>query len=201
MNDAPKDVEVIAKDTVYKGYFQIDVYRLRHTRFAGGWTQEIKREIFERGHAVAVLLYDPDRDEVALIEQFRCGALAAGWHPWQLECVAGIIEAGESTEDVARRETVEEAGCEPAELIEVGHYLMTGGGSSETVKLYCARVDCSNIGGHYGLIHEGEDIRAFTVPSAEAYAMVRDGRINNSVAVMAIQWLMLEKDALRTRWG
>lgn len=195
------DVQVIAKDTLFKGYFQIDRYRVKHRTFAGGWTDEITREIFERGHAVAVALYDPDRDRVALIEQFRAGALAAGWYPWMVECVAGIIEPGEAMDEVARRETLEEAGTEARDLVEIGHYLVTAGGSSETCKLYCARVDSSTIDGLHGLAHEGEDIRVFTAPLDEAYAMTRDGRINNSIAVIAMQWLMLERTELKRRWG
>lgn len=195
-----QDVEIIAKDTVFKGYFQVDRYTLRHRRFDGGWTQEIVREVFERGHATVVVLYDPDRDRVAMIEQFRPGALAAGWYPWLVECVAGIIEPGETPEDVAWRESEEEAGAKPSAMIEVGKYMVTAGGSSESCALYCARVDSSRIDGLHGLAHEGEDIRVFTLPSAEAYAMTKDGRICNSMAVLAIQWLMLEKDAIRARW-
>lgn len=199
--DAKDDVEVIARDTVYQGYFRIDRYRLRHRTFAGGWTMEMTREIFERGHSVVVLLYDPDRDAVVLIEQFRCGALAAGWNPWLIECVAGIIDEGEHPDDVARRETAEEAGAEPSDMIAVGDYLVTAGGSSESVRLYCARVDSSTISGLHGLAHEGEDIRVFVVSADEAYAMVKDGRINNAMAALAVQWLMLERDGLRRRWG
>lgn len=196
-----EDVQVLSKETVFKGYFQLDRYRIRHRTFAGGWTDEMTREVFERGHAVVVLLYDPDRDKVAMIEQFRPGALAAGWYPWLIECVAGIIEPGESMEDVARRETLEEAGTEARDMVEVGHYLMTAGGSSETCKLYCARVDAATVEGLHGLAHEGEDIRVFTVTVDEAYAMTRDGRINNSMAVIAVQWLMLERAGLKRRWG
>lgn len=195
------DVEVIAKDTVFKGYFQVDRYRLRHRTFAGGWSPEITREVFERGHAVVVLLYDPVAEKLALIEQFRTGALAAGWYPWMVECVAGIIEPGEDLADVARRETHEEAGTVAQDLFDVGHYLVTAGGSSESCKLYCARVDSSVIEGLHGVADEGEDIRVFTVPVAEAYAMTKDGRINNSMAVLAIQWLMLERDTVRKAWG
>jgi ADP-ribose pyrophosphatase len=198
--DRDKDVEILSKETVFKGYFRIDRYRLRHRTFAGGWSGEIVREVFERGHAVVVLLYDPLRDEVALIEQFRPGAYAAGWHPWLIECVAGIIEEGEHPDDVARRETKEEAGAEPSDMIHVGDYLVTAGGSSESCRLYCARVDSSIISGTHGLPHEGEDIRTLVVSSAEALAMVRDGRINNSMATVAIQWLALEKADLRTKW-
>lgn len=194
------DVQVIAKDTVFKGYFQIDRYRLRHRTFEGGWSGEIVREIFERGHAVVVALYDPERDEIALIEQFRTGALAADLYPWQVECVAGIIDPGETPEQVAWRESEEEAGAKPTHMEEVGRYLVTGGGSSETVVLYCACVDTAKINGLHGLAHEDEDIRAFTVPLAEAYAMTKDGRIENTMAVIAIQWLMLEKGELKTRW-
>ncbi len=198
--DAKTDVEVLAKETVFQGYFRVDRYRLRHRTFAGGWSEEMVREVFERGHAVVVLLYDPDRDAVALIEQFRPGAYAAGWHPWLMECVAGIIEDGEDPDDVARRETKEEAGAEPTDMIHIGDYLVTAGGSSESCKLYCARVDSSTISGLHGLAHEGEDIRVEVVSAAEALAMVRDGRVNNAMAALAIQWLTLDKDALRKRW-
>ncbi len=198
--DAKTDVEVLARETVFQGYFRVDRYRLRHRTFAGGWSAEMVREVFERGHAVVVLLYDPDRDAVALIEQFRPGAYAAGWHPWLLECVAGIIEDGEDPDDVARRETEEEAGAVPLDMIHVGDYLVTAGGSSESCRLYCARVDSSTVSGIHGLEDEGEDIRVEVVSSAEALAMVRDGRINNAMATLAIQWLALEKDELRARW-
>jgi len=198
--DTPADVEVLSRETVFQGYFRVDRYRLRHRAFAGGWSGEIVREVFERGHAVMVLLYDPDRECVVLIEQFRPGALAAGWRPWLIECVAGIIEPGEAPEEVARRETAEEAGAEPLDLIPAGTYLVSAGGSSETCRLFCARVDSRPIGGLHGLAHEGEDIRALVVPVDEALAMCRDGRINNMQAVVALQWLALERESLRRRW-
>ncbi|MEO0036606.1 MAG: hypothetical protein RLZZ501_2629 [Pseudomonadota bacterium] len=195
--DASKDVDVISRETVFQGYFRVDRYRLRHRTFAGGWSRELVREVFERGHAVVVLLYDPDRDEVALIEQFRPGAYAAGWHPWLIECVAGIIEAGEHPDEVARRETREEAGADPEAMVHVGDFLVTAGGSSETCRLYCARIDSRTINGVHGLEAEGEDIRTHVVATAEALAMARDGRINNAMAVLALQWLVLEKDRVR----
>ncbi len=193
------DVEILSRKTVFKGYFQVDRYHLRHRSFAGGWVEAI-REVFERGHAVVVVLYDPDRDAVALIEQFRCGAVAANAPPWQIECVAGIIEPEEPPAEVALREVREEAGVQASDLLEIGTYLVTPGGSSETCRLYCARVDASQVGGIHGIADENEDIRVFTVPLAEAYAMVKDGRITNAMTVLGIQWLMLERETLRQRW-
>lgn len=194
------DVQIVAKTREFQGYFAVDRWRVRHRTFAGGWTGDIVREVFERGHAVVVILYDPERDSIALIEQFRVGALAAGQYPWLIECVAGIIDPGETPEQVAIREAHEEAGAKPDHIEHIGKFIITPGGSSETVELFVAQVDCSRIEGLHGLAHEGEDIRVFTLPVTEAYGMVKDGSIANSMAVVAIQWLMLEREALRARW-
>lgn len=198
---SPNDVQLIAKDRVFQGYFAIDRYRVRHRTFAGGWTGDIVREVFERGHATVVILYDPVRDEIALIEQFRVGAYGADQYPWLIECVAGIIDPGETPEQVALREAEEEAGTTPDAIEYIGKYIITPGGSTETVELFVARVDTSRISGLHGLAHEGEDIRVFTVSVEEAYRMVKEGRIANSMAVISVQWLMLERAALKARWN
>lgn len=202
MNDAPKhpDVQVLERRTVYQGYFRIDRYRLRHRKHDGGWSGEMSREIFERGHAVAVLLYDPDRDAVALIEQFRPGALAAGWEPWLVETVAGIVEDGERNEDVARREVREEAGCDIQEMVPITRYLVSPGGTSESMTLFCARVDSRDMGGIFGLDAEHEDIRVIVVPADDAIAMI-GGRAANSMTIIALQWLALNRERLRKAWG
>ncbi|VED33490.1 ADP-ribose pyrophosphatase [Escherichia coli] len=75
-------------------------------------SHEVRREIFERGHAAVLLPFDPVRDEVVLIEQIRIAAYDTSETPWLLEMVAGMIEEGESVEDVARREAIEEAGAD-----------------------------------------------------------------------------------------
>jgi len=122
------DFQLIEKTTSFQGYFRIERYRFRHKLFAGGWSGEISREVFERGHAVAVLPYDPERDAVLLIEQFRIGALAGGMPAWQIEVIAGIIDEGETPEAVARREAQEEARCEILDLLPIYHYLASPGG-------------------------------------------------------------------------
>ena len=196
-----KRVEVLKKQTPYKGYFQMDVYNLRHCKFDGGWTAPMSRELFERGHAAAVLPYDPDRDCVVLIEQFRIGAYAADVEPWLIEVVAGIIDGGEDPLDVVRREAWEEAGCEVLDLVPIGKFLMTPGASSETLDMYCGRVDSDGAGGLHGLAHEGEDIRSFVVPTDEALPMVMAGHCPNANTVIALQWLLLNRAELRRRWN
>lgn len=202
MNDTltRDDVDVIECKTVYKGYFRIDRYRLRHKLHAGGWGTEIMREVFERGQAVAVLLYDPVRDALVMIEQFRVGALAAGLPPWLTEIVAGIIDAGETPAEVARRESEEEAGCAILDLIPVCHYLVSPGGTTESVQVFCGRIDSSGVGGIHGLVDEGEDIRVIVVPAPDALAMLDRGEFINSATLVAVQWFALNRDRLRTRW-
>ena len=200
------DIEVIDKETAYQGHFRIDRYRLRHRKFDGGWSAELKREMFERGHAVAAVLYDPDREEVVLVEQFRMGAMSAAetpWYdgsPWLVECVAGIIEDGERPEEVVRREAEEEAGCVVHELEYACTYLASPGASSETVFVYCGRVDASAVGGIHGLDHEGEDIRVMAVPVAEAMAWLDEGRFVNALTLIGLQWFRHHRERLRAAW-
>ncbi len=193
-------VEVLEKTTPFKGYFQVDLYRLRHRKFDGGWTDEMSREIFERGHAAAVLLYDPERDRVVLIEQFRPGAYAAEMDPWLIEIVAGIIDPGETPEDVVRRETQEEAGCTVTALHPIGRFLATPGGSSETVTIYCGRVDSRGAGGVHGLDHEHEDIRVLPLDRQEALDLLAAGKVTNLIAVAALQWLALNHTEVMRIW-
>jgi ADP-ribose pyrophosphatase len=198
MNDG--DFEILGKATQFQGYFRIDLYRFRHRLFAGGWSGEIRREVFERGHAVAILPYDPERDSVVLIEQFRIGAVAGGMPAWQREVIAGIIDAGETPEAVARREAQEEAGCALQDLVPICHYLVSPGGASESVRLYCGRVDSRGIGGIHGLAHEHEDIRVEVVPFVAARERLLAGQFGNAPAIIAMQWLLLNRDELRRRW-
>jgi ADP-ribose pyrophosphatase len=193
-------IEVIEKTTPFQGYFQVDLYRLRHRKHDGGWSGEMTREIFERGHAAAVLLYDPERDSVVLIEQFRPGAYAAAMEPWLIEIVAGIIEAGETPEDVVRREAEEEAGCTVGALHPIGTFLATPGGSSETLTIYCGRVDSGGAGGVHGLDHEDEDIRVLPMRRTEALGKLAQGGVTNLTAAVALQWLALNYTELMRIW-
>lgn len=202
------DVRVIAKQQRFKSYVHVDSYLLKHRLFDGGWSDEMSREVLERGHAAAVLLYDPDLDLLVLIEQFRAGAFAAladdlmpdQQTPWLIECVAGIIEAGESPQDVVRREAVEEAGCVIEQLTPLYHYYSSPGCLSESVFLFCGRVDAANAGGIHGLDVEHEDIRVFTATPEQAWQWLQTGRINNAMTMLALQWFRLNHDSLRRQW-
>lgn len=194
------DVEFLSRETVYRGYTTVERWRLRHRTFAGGWSTPIQREVIERGHAVAVLPYDPTRDAVVLIEQFRPGAFGAGMSPWIVEVIAGIIDPGETPETVAMREALEEAGCRLTELMPISKILVSPGILTESVTLYCGRCDAAGVGGVHGLVEEGEDIRAFAIAVDEALNLLADGRVDNAVAVVALQWLALNRERIGMTW-
>ncbi|MBU9846505.1 ADP-ribose diphosphatase [Rahnella ecdela] len=195
------DVEIIARETRYKGFFSIIAYRFRHRLFNGEMSGEVVREVFERGHAAVLLPYDPKRDEVVLIEQIRIPALDSSDTPWLLEMVAGIIEEGETVEDVARREALEEANivvkrCKPAL-----NYLASPGGTSERLSIMVGEVDATTAEGIHGLEAENEDIRVHVVSREQAYRWVEEGAIDNAASVIALQWLQLHHESLRKEWA
>ena len=194
------EVEVISKSVCFQGFFRIEKYRLRHALFDGGMSDEMSRELFERGHAVAMLPYDPVLDRVVLIEQFRVGALNDEAGPWLTEIVAGMIGENEAAADVARRESIEESGCEVGDLMPICSYYPSPGACSETIELFCGRVDASKAEGIHGLDHEHEDIRVITAGFDEALAWVESGRLNSAAVIMALQWLALNKKRVLKAW-
>jgi ADP-ribose pyrophosphatase len=192
--------ELVRHEVAFQGYFKVVRYFFRHTLYKGGMSGEISREVFERGQAGGVLMYDPGRDEVVLIRQFRAGAYVAGHHPWVWEVVAGIIEENETAEQMIRRETVEEAGLEVGELIPIQNVMLTPGACSETCQIFLGRIDSSRAGGVFGLAEEHEDILVKVMSFAEAYALVERNEVDNAVGVIALQWLALHRDEVRKRW-
>lgn len=201
------DVEVLEERTVWQGYFRIDRYRLRHRLHDGDWGQPMAREVFERGHAVAAVLYDPRQDRLVLIEQFRPGAyaaarephLAGAFSPWLIEIVAGIIDADETPEEVVRREAVEEAGCAIYDLRPIQTILTSPGGSTETVMLFLGLTDAPPSGGVHGLKDEHEDIRVLVAPPEEVWRWMDEGRIVNGPGLVGLQWFRIHQHRLRGR--
>jgi ADP-ribose pyrophosphatase len=196
-------LEILDRETAYRGFFRVDRYRLRHRLYAGGWSVALSREVMDRGNAAGVLLYDPARDAVVLIEQFRLAAHLAGYPARQLEIVAGIVDRdGESEIDVARREALEEAGLSVAgELVPIHRFLTSPGGTTETVALFCGRVDAGSAGGIHGLAAEHEDIKVVVKSYDEVRRMLRAGRIDNAFTLIALYWLAANRARLRKSWG
>lgn len=195
------EYEILKKEVGFDGFFKLERYRLRHTLFAGGWTTPMTRELFERGHAAAILPYDPVRDTVVLVEQFRIGALGHPNGPWLTEIVAGMIGEGETPEDVVRREALEEAGCTIGRVEFICDCYVSPGGTSEMVSVYCGEVDSAGLDGqHHGLPHEHEDIRVHVVPAEDALRRLHANALHSASPILTLQWLERERPRLRREW-
>ncbi|WP_028694994.1 NUDIX domain-containing protein [Pseudomonas cremoricolorata] len=197
----PRLVETVKREHCFKGFYRLDRVHLRHELFDGGMSREISRELFVRHDAVCVLPYDPQRDEVVLIEQFRVGAMDKASNPWLIELVAGLIDKDEEPEQVAHREAEEEAGLSFSALWPMTRYFPSPGGSDEFVHLFLGRCSSEGAGGVHGLEEESEDIRVQVWSFEDALQAVRDGRICNAASIIALQWLALNRAEVRGMWS
>ena len=189
------DVDISAINTRYQGFFKIDEYKIKHKLFSNEFSDEFTREVFERGDAVVVMLYDPKNDNLLLLEQFRAGALRTETTPWLIEFVAGMFNANENPVDAVIRETKEEANITlaPEKIKLIMKYLSSPGGMSECIHLYWAEFDSSNVssGSVHGLDEENEDILLHIVSRSEALTLLSEGKIINAATVIGLQWLAL----------
>ena len=195
------DVKLLSKKSLYKGFFKMEEYSFKHRLFAGGWSEVVTREVFERGHAVVVLPYDPITDQVVLIEQIRIPVLEAATTPWLLELVAGMIDKGQASTDVAHRELQEETGLTAQELTKVNEYFSSPGGTSERFDFYWAKVCATEADGLHGLDAEDEDIRVHVLSREAAYQLVLNGKINNASTVIGLLWLQLNYQTIIEQVG
>ena len=186
------EFKVTKQERLYQGFFQFNKYHIQNELFAGGRSEIYTRELFERGHAAAVLLYDQHRDRLVFVEQFRAGAMQTEQSPWLIELVAGMIEKGESPEQVVIRESVEESGSEIQRLVKMCEYLVSPGGTTERIWLYLGEIDSSKTAEFAGLENENEDIKVHCVSTKKAFDWLENGKINNSMTIIAVQWLKLK---------
>ena len=187
------DVEILSHEIAFKRFYQMEIYRLRHRLFNGNWSEIITRDIANTGQVAAVLPYDPAHNKVVLIEQFRAGTLTDEKSPWQLEIVAGLQEVDEVKIELAKRELKEEAGLDTTILMPIYRYWESPGASNKQVDLYCGIIDSRDAGieSLQGVAQEHEDIRVHVLDAEESFQLVRDGFINNSLSIIALQWLEL----------
>jgi len=193
------DYLIQTREKRFNGFLRVDTIKLKHKLFLGDWSPEINRELLVREEAVGVLLFDPKRDEIVLVRQFRVGLVDKGDSPWLLELVAGMVEAGEELAEVALREVKEESNAEVSKLIKICDYFSSPGISSEKVRLYLGIVASEDMGGFYGLENENEDIEVVVMPYENAISGMKKGHLANAMSIIALQWLELNKsDILKT---
>lgn len=194
-------IEILGQEWLSQGFMRLSKYTVRHERFDGGMIGPFTREIVLRTTAVGVLPYDPIADKFLLIEQFRLAAHLGGMPAWQREVIAGIADKDESSEDLARREAIEEANCKVTDLVEMTRFLPSPGMTSEVLILYCGRMDSSQSTGVHGLATEHEDIRSTLYDAKEIPALLEHGTTGNGPLMIALYWMQANRERLRKLWS
>jgi len=185
---------------VGSNYGRLVNYKLRYRRFDGTWSNTISRDCFDSGPAVIVLPYDPARDEVVLIKQFRAAPWAVGQDPWVLEVPAGRLDKdGVDPEGTAIAEAREEAGLMVTALEPIAKFFASPGIFTEHLTAYCGRISNPQPG-HFGLQEENEDIKTEVHNSADAIALAYSGTITSGPALLCLYWLQANRERLRAAW-
>ena len=206
--DFPSSPDVIIEqlETPWNGRFPLQLVHFRQRRFDGTMSPTRRWEMWRRGRAACVLPYDPVRDLVVTIEQFRFPAFAAGLDPVMVEFAAGMMDGDETPEQTIHRESREEMGLEVETLERIGGFLLTPGGCDEHCTMFAGRVRLGDIGpdgllGTGGLAEEHEDIVVRAIPAEVAIARAIAGEYPNSVATIGLLWLGHRRDWLRQKWA
>lgn len=195
----PGDVRTEALRHPYTGYFAVEEHALRHRRFDGAMSAVLDRAVFVSGDAAVVLPYDPVRDRVLVIEQFRAGPLARGdANPWLIETIAGRIDGGETPEAAARREALEEAGLTLGDLLPGPRYYPSPAAKAEYIYSFVGLAELPDgAGGVGGLEAENEDIRSHVIAFDRLMDLVASGEVDNAPLALLAYWLAQERPRLR----
>lgn len=193
---------VLSDEVVWDGRFPLQRVRFRHCRFDGAESGILTWDLARRGGSVAILPWDPWTSRVALIEQFRLPALAAGMDPVMTECTAGMLESDEDPLEAARRELAEETGLAADRMARVGHYIINQGFCDEAITLYIGRTRLPEPGhaGNHGLHSEHEDIRLLVLDADDAIAMLDDNRMANAIGALCLAQFARRRAALLKDW-
>lgn len=195
---APGDVELVSRSLPYARFFGVEEQQVRFRGFDGQMSAPVLRATFVMADAVTLLPWDPVRDTVLLVEQFRIGPRLRGDpNPWTLEAIAGRIDPGETPEQAARREAVEEAQLTLGALHDCGRYYPSPGAVSEFLFTFVGIADLpDSAAGLHGLASEGEDIRTHVVPLGRLLTLIASGEVANGPLIASAYWLALNRERL-----
>lgn len=194
-----QDVTFKSSQEVFKGHYKLLCHQLQYRLFSGEMGETLQRECFTTTPSVGVLLYDPKEDKIVLVQQFRIGALQDANSPWLVELIAGVIDTPDTPENIAKKETLEEAAIHIEQLHSFMRYWVSPGCSNEFMELFCGLIDSRHLPDSQiqGSKAEHEDIRVLVCTRSSAYEALKKGLISSASAIIALQWLELNYQHLQ----
>lgn len=193
------DVTLLGARQRYSGFFNVQELDLKYRRFDGSESDTVNRAVFVGVDCAIVLPYDPVRDRVLVVEQFRPGAYLRGDpNPWTVEPIAGCIDPGEEPEDAARREAKEEAGIDIKDLHCISAAYPSPGSTTEHFFIYAGLCDLPDgVAGIGGEACEAEDIRSHVMTWDAFDQALNVGHFRLLPLIVAGHWLARNRDRLR----
>lgn len=187
-------IEILKDETLSKNWYHLRNITYNYTN-SHGETKTLKREAYDRGNGATILLYDPKRETVILVRQFRMPTFVNGYHGWLLETPAGLLD-GDHPEEAIRREVMEETGYQIGIVRHLFQAFMSPGSVTEIVHFFAAAIDSSErIHDGGGAEHEDEDIEVLEVTLPDAMKMIASGEICDGKTIMLLQWAMLNRQS------
>ena len=184
--------KIINKENLYSGFFSLNKYEFIHQKHDGNWTDKVQREIFSGAQVSTLLPYDPIKKEILLIQQFRAGVLSKYDEDYLYEIVAGIIDLNEEPEETAKRECLEETGCEVKKITPIQSYFPAPGSSESYYHLYLGEINSFDGERVMGLADENENILVKSFKVDKVKKMLQEKIIKNGLTLIALQWFFLE---------
>jgi len=189
-------VKVKEDRRILDDYFKVDRAVLQHEKFDGTMSEEIVRLNFDRGEASAALIYNPQKDTIILVKQFRYPLYTREKkNAWTLEIVAGMIEENDSPEETIQREILEETGYKPGNLKSLFGFYPSPGGSNEIIYLFYSEVNESDrIAPGGGATGEDENIEVVELARQQVFELLENGAIVDAKTIIALQWFRNRKN-------
>jgi len=185
------DYKIISKKNIYKGFFEMNKLEFTHKKHDGTWSDSVQREVFGGAQVSTLLPYDPKKQEIILIQQFRAGIISKHKDSYLYEIVAGIIDKNEDPEKTAVRECFEETGCKVNKILPILNYFPSPGASESHYHLYLGEVDSFEGTRIKGLKNENEDILVSSFKVEKVRSMLKNNLIKNGLTLIALQWFFL----------